>query len=766
MAVTPNPPGDTEPDPFDAIVDAPFDSALSERYLVYALSTITARSLPDLRDGLKPVHRRLLWAMRGLKLNPTDAFKKSARVVGDVIGKYHPHGDQSVYDAMVRLAQDFSLRYPLVEGQGNFGNIDGDNAAAYRYTEARLTRTAMQLMAGLDEGTVNFQPTYNGEEEEPEIFPGIFPNLLANGSTGIAVGMATSIPSHNVAEIIDATLLLIDNPQTEHAQLMEVFQGPDFATGGVIVDSPAVISAAYETGKGAVRIRARFHAAEEKNEEDRDKGIENLGNGQWQLVISEIPYMVSKGKLIEQIAGLIGDKKLPILEDVRDESDEQIRIVLVPRTRNVDKDLLKESLYRLTDLETRFSLNLNVLDAHRTPGVLGLKDLLKEWVISQIDILLRRSQHRLDKIAARLELLEGYIIAYLNLDRIIEIIRTEDEPKPIMMAEFNLTDRQAEAILNMRLRSLRKLEEMELRQEHDALLKEQAELRELLESPAKQRTRLKRDIKALRKEYAEDTALGRRRTTIAEAAPTREFSMDAMIEKEPVTVILSQRGWARAAKGHVALDGDFKFKEGDGPAYALHAQTTDKLLIAADNGRFYTIGADKLPGARGFGEPIRTMLDIDAEAQIIALVVYRPKAQLLLASNIGRGFAAETDELLAETRKGRAVMGVKPGVKLAVVREIPPGHDHVAVVGDNRKLVIFSLTELPLLAKGQGVTLQRYRDGGLSDVVTLKLEDGLSWKMGGDTGRTRTESDLLLWKVARGAAGRLPPTGFPRDNKF
>ena len=756
----------TEPDPFDAIVDAPFDSALSERYLVYALSTITARSLPDLRDGLKPVHRRLLWAMRGLKLDPTSAYKKSARVVGDVIGKYHPHGDQSVYDAMVRLAQDFSLRYPLVEGQGNFGNIDGDNAAAYRYTEARLTRTAIQLMAGLDEGTVNFHPTYNGEEEEPEIFPGLFPNLLANGSTGIAVGMATSIPSHNVAEIIDATLLLIDNPNTEHAELMQVFHGPDLATGGIVVDSPAMIAHAYQTGKGAFRVRGRFHAAEAEKEEDREAGIERLGNGMWQLVISEIPYMVQKGKLITQLAALIADKKLPLLEDIRDESDESIRLVLVPKHRYVDPDMLTESLYRLSELESRFSLNLNVLDAHRTPGVLGLKDLLKEWVISQIDILLRRSQHRLDKIAARLELLEGYIIAFLNLDRIIEIIRTEDEPKPVMMAEFGLTDRQAEAILNMRLRSLRKLEEMELRKEHAELLKEQAELQELLDSPGKQRTRLKRDLKALRKEYAEDTELGRRRTTIAEAAPTREFNMDAMIEKEPVTLILSARGWIRGAKGHLALDGDFKFKEGDGPAFAFHCQTTDKLLIAADNGRFYTLGADKLPGARGFGEPIRTMIDIDAEAQIVTCIVYKPKGQLLLASNTGRGFAAEADELLAETRKGRGVMNTKPGVKLALVREIAPEHDHVAVVGDNRKLLVFSLEELPLLAKGQGVTLQRYRDGGLSDATTLKLEDGLSWKMGGESGRTRTELDMRMWKVARGASGRLPPQGFPRDNKF
>ena len=755
-----------ESDPFDLIVDAPFDSALSERYLVYALSTITARSLPDLRDGLKPVHRRLLWTMRQLKLDPASAFKKSARVVGEVIGKYHPHGDAAAYDAMVRLAQDFALRYPLVEGQGNFGNIDGDNAAAYRYTEARLTKTAMRLMEGLDEGTVDFVPTYNGEEEEPALFPGLFPNLLANGASGIAVGMATNIPSHNVAEIVDATLELIDNPHVEHARLMELFKGPDLPTGGLIVDSAASISAAYETGRGSFRIRGRFHAAEAKEEADREAGIERLGGGQWQLVISEIPYQVQKGKLIEQIAQLIADRKLPILEDVRDESDEAIRIVLVPKSRNVDPELLKESLYKLTDLETRFGLNLNVLDATRTPMVMGLKELLGHWVASQIDILQRRARHRLDKIAARLELVEGYIIAYLNLDRVIEIIRTEDEPKPVMMAEFNITDRQTEAILNMRLRSLRKLEEMELRQEKDNLLAEQDELQKLLDSPARQRTRLKRDLTALRKEYGEDTPLGRRRTTIAEAAPTVEFSMDAMIEKAPVTVILSQKGWIRGASGHEPLDREYKFKEGDGPAFALHAQTTDKLLIAADDGRFYTLGCDKLPGARGFGEPIRTMLDIDAEAQIVAVLVHRPKTQLLLAATSGKGFAAVTDEILAETRKGRQVVNLKDKVRLRVVREIAEAHDHVAVVGDNRKLVVFNLEELPVMARGQGVTLQRYRDGGLADAITFRLEDGLSWQMGGKGDRTRTETEIWQWKVARGAAGRMPPQGFPRDNRF
>lgn len=766
---------DHEDDAFDVIVDRPFDSALSERYLVYALSTITARSLPDLRDGLKPVHRRLLWTMRQLKLDPGNNFKKSARVVGEVIGKYHPHGDTAAYDAMVRLAQDFSLRYPLVEGQGNFGNIDGDNAAAYRYTEARLTKTAMALMQGLDEGTVDFIPTYNNEDEEPELMPGPFPNLLANGASGIAVGMATSIPSHNVAEVIDVALELIDNPHTEHARLMELFQGPDFPTGGLIVDSTAAISAAYETGRGSFRVRGRFHAAEAERSEDREAGIERQRGGGYQLVISEMPYMVQKGKLIEQIAQAISDRKLPILEDVRDESDEQIRIVLIPKSRNVEPELLKASIYKLTDLETRFGLNLNVLDAQegrgRTPMVMGLKELVLNWISSQIEILQRRSRHRLEQIARRLELVGGYIIAFLNLDRVIEIIRTQDEPKQVMMAEFELTDRQAEAILNMRLRSLRKLEEMELKREQTSLLEEQGRLEQLLGSPARQRTRLKRDLAKVQKDYGKDTALGARRTDIAEAVPTVEFSMDAMIEKEPITVILSAKGWIRAARGHVDLgaDGkgsDFKFKEGDEPAFAVHVQTTDKLLVAVDNGRFFTLGADKLPGARGFGEPIRTMVDIDPEAQIAALIVHRPGARLLLANNAGKGFAAETQALIAETRKGRQVVNLKPGQRLAVIRPIASDHDHVAVVGDNRKLVVFNLEEMPVMARGQGVQLQRYRDGGLSDAVTFKLDEGLSWTMGGKGDRTRTESDMWQWKVARGAAGRMPPQGFPRDNSF
>ena len=764
-----------EEDPFDAIVDAPFDAALSERYLIYAMSTITARSLPDLRDGLKPVHRRLLWAMRLLKLDPASGYKKCARVVGDVIGKYHPHGDQSVYDAMVRLAQAFSLRYPLVDGQGNFGNIDGDNAAAYRYTEARLTRTAIELMNGLDENATDFRPTYNGEDEEPEVMPGLFPNLLANGASGIAVGMATSIPSRNAAEIIDAAMLLIDEPQASHEQLMDIVRGPDFATGGVLVDSRAVISAAYAGGRGAMRVRARFSNGWQDGAWE-PTGVEKLTGGTWQLVVSEIPYQVQKGKLIEQIAQLIADKKLPILDDIRDESDEHVRIVLVPKSRNVDPEDLKNALFRLTDLETRFSLNMNVLDADRTPKVMGLSEVLLRWLKHQIEVLVRKSQHRLEKIDSRLELLQGYIIAYLNLDRIIEIIRTEDEPKPVMMAEFQLNDRQAEAILNMRLRSLRRLEEMELRRELEGLQAEREGLVKLLESPALQKKRLKKDLDALRKSYAEETELGRRRTSLEEAGQAREISLEAFVEREPVTVIMSKRGWIKAMKGHADLSAraDFKFKEGDGPAFAFHAQTTDKILIATANGRFYTLGADKLPGARGFGEPVSTMIDIETGNDIIAVFTAVPDGRMLLAATTGKGFIARMSDVVAETRKGRGVVTLKPGTQLKVVRLAPSETDdeailrdqYVAVVGDNRKLVVFPMTEIPEMSKGQGVTLQRYKDGGLADAICFRMSEGLSWAMGGDSGRMRTENDMSLWRVARGAAGRLPPQGFPRNNQF
>jgi topoisomerase-4 subunit A len=757
-------------DPFDAIKDHPFDDALSQRYLVYALSTITARSLPDLRDGLKPVHRRLLWAMRLLRMEPggaspdvlvanparnTTSYKKCARVVGDVIGKYHPHGDTSVYDAMVRLAQDFSLRTPLVDGQGNFGNIDGDNAAAMRYTEARLTQAAADLMAGLDEGTVDFRPTYNGEDEEPEVFPGLFPNLLANGASGIAVGMATSIPPHNVAELIDAAGLLIDNPEAEHAELMQIVRGPDFPTGGVLVDSASIISEAYATGRGSFRTRARWHK-------------EDGGRGTWVAVVTQIPFQVQKSKLIEQIAVLINDKKLPILADVRDESDAEIRIVIEPRARTVDPDVLMDSLFRLTDLENRFPLNLNVLDAARTPRVLGLKPVLVEWLKHQIDVLVRRARHRLDKIAARMELLDGYIIAYLNLDRVIEIIRTEDEPKALMMEEFQLNDRQAEAILNMRLRSLRKLEEMELRREHGELLKERDELTKLVESPTRQRTRLKKDLAELRKRYSPESEIGRRRTLVEEAAPAREIPLEAMIEREPITVSLSERGWIRAMSGHrdLAAADTLKFKEGDGPKIAFHAQTTDKLLLATSSGRIFTLGADRLPGGRGFGDPVRSLVDMDDQGDIVTLFPAKTGGELLLAASDGRGFVAAVADVIAETRKGKQVVNVRPGARLTVVHKIATEADSVAVVGENRKLLVFPLVEMPRMARGQGIQMQRYRDGGLSDAVAFRMSDGLSWAMGGDRGRTRTEADMTPWRVARGAAGRMPPVGFPRDNRF
>ena len=730
-------------------------SALEERYLAYALSTIMGRALPDVRDGLKPVHRRLLWAMRLLKLEPSSGYKKCARVVGDVIGKYHPHGDQSVYDAMVRLAQPFSMRYPLVDGQGNFGNIDGDNAAAMRYTEARLTQAAIDLMDGLNEGTVDFRPTYNGEEEEPEIFPGLFPNLLANGASGIVVGMATSIPPHNAAELIEAATHLIDNPKADEAELLDFVQGPDLPTGGLLVDSKEIIAEAYRTGRGAFRVRARWHQ-------------EDLGRGTWEAVITEIPFQVQKGKLIEQIAALIADKKLPILADVRDESDEQIRIVLEPKSRTVEPDILMDSLFRLTELETRVSLNLNVLDANRTPRVMSLKEVLKEWLTHQFIVLVRRSEFRLGKIDDRVELLDGYIIAFLNLDRIIEIIRYEDEPKKVMMAEFKLNDRQAEAILNMRLRNLRKLEEMELKQEREDLLKEREELDKLINSKARQKTRMKKDLAGLLKTYGADTELGRRRTSLEEAAPPKEIPLEAMIEKEPITVVMSERGWIRAMKGHVDASGlaKLKYKEGDGPAFDFHAQTTDKLLLAADNGRIYTLGGDKLPGARGFGEPVRSMVDVEDGAEIVGLVKVEEGGKLLLASSAGKGFVASAEEIVSTTRKGKVVANVKAGAKLCVVRPIPDGADHVAAIGENRKMLIFELEALPEMARGQGIMLQKYKDGGLSDATAFVLADGLSWAMGGDTGRTRTETELGDWIGNRGTAGRMPPRGFPQDNRF
>jgi topoisomerase-4 subunit A len=690
--------------------------------------------------------------MRLLRLDPAGAFKKSARVVGDVIGKYHPHGDASVYDAMVRLAQDFALRYPLVDGQGNFGNIDGDNAAAYRYTEARLTAVAMELMAGVDDGTVDFRPTYNGEEEEPEVFPGLFPNLLANGASGIAVGMATSIPPHNLGELADAAVALINDKRLDDRELMRIVKGPDFPTGGVLVEDEDTIARAYVSGRGSFRIRARIEKVVEKG-------------GAWHLLVSEIPYGVQKGKLIEQIAELIASKKLPILADVRDESAADMRIVLEPRSRTVDATLLEESLYKLTELETRFALNLNVLDRTRTPGVMSLKEALLAWLDFQFEVLVNRSLYRIGKIDDRLELVDGFLIAFLNLDRVIEIIRGEDEPKPVMVAEFGLTDRQAEAILNMRLRQLRKLEEMELAREREALAKERDELDKLVNSQDRQKTRLKKDLAAMKAKFEDP-----RRTELRPDAVSARTEIDwsAMIEKEPITIILSQRGWIRSMKGHGALDEveQLKWREGDGPFIHFHAQTTDRVALFGDNGRAYTLSGDKLPGGRGFGEPVRLQIDLEPEAEIVNLLVIRPGMKLLLASSDGRGFVASGESTLAETRKGRQIANLRSGAKLAVVRPVPEGADSVAVVGENRKLLVFPLSDLPELARGQGVMLQRYRDGGLSDAIAFRLSDGLSWSLGGDSGRTRTESDLTSWRAARGAAGRMPPLGFPRNNRF
>ena len=733
------------------IVETPFESALSERYLAYALSTITARSLPDVRDGLKPVHRRLLYAMRLLKLDPAAGFKKCARVVGDVIGKYHPHGDQSVYDALVRLAQDFAVRYPLIDGQGNFGNVDGDNAAAMRYTEARLTEVARALMDGLDEDAVDFRETYDGEDEEPIVFPAAFPNLLANGATGIAVGMATSIPPHNAAELIDAALHLIKFPRATVAKLVDFVPGPDFPTGGVLVEPSDAIEKAYETGRGSFRLRARWEK-------------EDTGRGTYQIIVSEIPFQVQKSKLIENIAGLVNDRKLPILADVRDESAEDVRIVLEPKSRTVDPQVLMESLFRMSDLEVRVSLNLNVLDADRTPVVMSLRQALQAFLDHRLVVLQRRTDHRLKKIAKRLEVLAGYLIAYLNLDEVIRIIREEDEPKAELMATFKLTDAQAEAILNMRLRSLRKLEEMEIRREHDALKDEQAELLDLMGDVAKQWRVIADDLRDVKKRFGKDTELGRRRTAFAEAPTAEIVPIEAMIEKEPITVVCSAMGWIRGIKGHVALDEPLKYKEGDEGRFVLHAQTTDKLLLFASNGRFYTLGADKLPGGRGHGEPVRLMIDLPNEDAIVALFVHRPGSRVLVASSEGRGFLAEADALIASTKNGKQVMNVKDPVR--AVACLAAEGDAVAVVGDNRKLLVFALDEVPVMTRGRGVILQRYKGGGLADVTVFNRADGLSWRMGGSGERTRTEHDLAVWEGKRANMGRLPPKGFPKNNKF
>lgn len=723
--------------------------ALEERYLAYALSTIMHRALPDVRDGLKPVHRRLLYAMRQLKLDPTGGFKKCARVVGDVIGKYHPHGDQSVYDALVRLAQSFAQRYPLVDGQGNFGNIDGDNAAAMRYTEARLTPIAAALLDGIDEDTVDFRETYDGEEEEPVVLPASVPNLLANGSSGIAVGMATSIPPHNLEEVCEAALYLVRHPKASVETLLSYLPGPDFPTGGILVDDQAALVEAYKTGRGSFRLRARWHT-------------EETGRGTYQIVVTEIPYGVQKSRLIEKMADLLQAKKLPLLGDVDDESAEDIRIVIEPKSRNVDAALLMEQLFRLTELEARVPLNMTVLSKGQIPQVLGLVQVLQEWLDHRKVVLRRRSEHRLKQIEHRLEVLGGLLIAYLNLDEVIRIIRTEDEPKPVLVARFNLTDVQAEAILNMRLRSLRKLEEIEIRTENDTLTKEKAALVELLGSDDKQWDRIAAEIKDVKKRFGKGTAEGKRKTEFA-ALPQIDVSVeDALIEKEPVTVVLSEKGWIRALKGHDADLSKLSFKTDDTLKYSIKAQTTDKIVLFATNGKFYTLEAKDLPGGRGQGEPVRLMIDLDEADGILEGFVYKPGRKLLVASSVGNGFIVPEDEVVAQTRKGKQILNLAAGERAALCR--PAEGDSVAVLGENRRLLVFPLAELNEMTRGRGVRLQKYKDGGLSDVQVFDSASGL--KVGEASGRVKTVSELADCRGARAQAGSHAPKSLPKNNRF
>jgi len=736
------------------VLDQDLGEVLGEKYLAYALSTIMSRSLPDVRDGLKPVHRRLLWAMRQLSIPSNGMPKKSARVVGDVIGKYHPHGDVAVYEAMVRLAQDFAVRYPLVDGQGNFGNIDGDGAAAMRYTEARLTEVAEAMLEGLDDDAVDFRPTYDNGDHEPIVMPAAFPNLLANGSSGIAVGMATSIPPHNVGEICAALQKLIENPDTEIDELVSLMPGPDFPTGGVLVESREAILEAYKTGRGSFRMRAKWE-------------VERLAQGQYQVVVTEIPYQVQKSRLVEKIAELLSEHKLTLLEDVRDESSDLVRLVLVPKSRNVDEKVLMESLFRATDLEAKFPLNMNVLDKGILPRVMNLREVLQAFLDHRLDVLVRRSRNRLDRINHRLEVLAGLLIAYLNLDEVIAIIRREDEPKPVLMARFSLTDVQAEAILNMRLRSLRKLEEMEIRKEHAELSAEKADILLLLEeTPAGVRRRWKvigREIAATSKKFGGDTQLGKRRTEIGEKVEDIDIPLEATVEKEPITIFCSGLGWIRAVKGHTTDYSGVAYKDGDAEKFILHGQTTDRLLLLASDGRFYTITADRLPRGRGFGEPVRLMVDLDNEADIVAIQILEPGRKLLVSADDGRGFVIPCEHVLAETRKGKQILMPREGAKARFCMFVEG--DQVAVIGDNRKLLVFPLDEIPEMARGQGVKLQNYKDGGCSDIKTFKLEEGLTWKRG-DAVRTEMADGLLPWRGHRASAGRLPPNGFPRSNKF
>ncbi|MGB8445575.1 MAG: DNA topoisomerase IV subunit A [Pseudolabrys sp.] len=734
-----------------AVEEVALREALEERYLAYALSTIMNRALPDARDGLKPVHRRILYGMRLLRLDPGAAFKKSAKVVGDVMGNFHPHGDQAIYDALVRLAQDFAQRYPLVDGQGNFGNVDGDNAAAMRYTEARLTEVARLLIDGIDEDTVDFRGTYDGTNQEPVVLPAAFPNLLANGSQGIAVGMATSIPPHNAAELCDAALFLIDNPKARSKTLLKYVKGPDFPTGGIIVDTPETVAEAYNTGRGSFRVRARWKQ-------------EDTGRGTYVIVITEIPWLVQKSRLVEKLAELINEKKLPLIADVRDESAEDIRLVIEPRSRSVDAELMMESLFKLTELESRIPLNMNVLVKGRVPQVLGLAEALREWLDHRREVLLRRSNHRLAEIEHRLEMLGGYLVAYLNLDKVIKIIRTQDEPKPVLMKTFKLTDVQADAILNMRLRNLRKLEEMEIRAEDKALREERTKLKALVASPAQQWKTISGQIKEIREKFGPKTDIGKRRTTFGIAPAHDEAAIEeAMVVREPITVVVSEKGWIRALRGHVSDFSGVSFKTDDALKFAFPTETTAKVMIFGSNGRFYTLDASKLPGGRGHGEPVRLFIDLE-NADVVAALAYQGRRKFLVASHQGNGFVVAEDECLGTTRKGKQVLNLKAPDKAGAMTTVDG--ELAATIGGNRKMVIFPLNQVPEMGRGRGVRLQRYKEKGLSDVTTFTAEVGLTWNDAAGRSFTLPMKELKDWRGNRADAGRIAPKGFPKNNKF
>ncbi len=726
------------------------DEALGDRYLAYALSTITSRSLPDVRDGLKPVHRRLLFAMRQLRLEPGTGFKKCARVVGDVIGKYHPHGDTAVYDALVRLAQEFAVRYPLVEGQGNFGNVDGDSAAAMRYTESRLTEYALAMLEGINEDAVDFRENYDGTESEPILMPASVPNLLANGASGIAVGMATSIPPHNLEEICKALTHLIKFPNATIDKLLFLMPGPDFPTGGVLAETSTNIQSAYKTGRGSFRLRAKWRT-------------EKLPRGQWQIVVTEFPYHVQKSRLVEKVAELMHAKKLPMLDDIRDESAADIRLILEPRSRTIEPEILMETLFQNTDLEVRIGMNMNVLDLDTIPRVMNLREVLQSFLDHRHEVLVRRTNNRLEKIEKRLEVLAGYMVVFLNLDEVIRIIRNQDQPKPMLMQRWKLTEAQAEAILNMRLRALRKLEEIEIRSEIEDLEKEQKALKVLMEDKALRWKSIAQEISNIRKRFGKNTDLGKRRTEIGDAPSATIVPITAMIEREPITVICSQMGWIRAAKGHVDDVSTLKFKEGDRFRFALHAHTTDKVLMFGTNGRFYTFGCDRLPSGRGHGEPVRLITGLGNDHDVVDLLIHVEGRKLIIASSDGRGFLVQENDVVAQTRGGKRVLNVSGDVEARVCRIVPESADHIASVGENHKVIIFPIDELSEMNRGRGMKLQSYKDGGLSDVKAFSLSEGLSWKSGE---RTRTETDIISYIGKRTQAGRLAPKGFPRSNKF